>query len=244
MGKSILWGLLSGFSFLGAIGFAVSIAVTNENIHPSFYLGLAFCLVAMIFFGDKSTKAFEIWQAKLVHDIIDDESEMMHWKYSGEEWFPFAESNYVQSRKLAKWIFGVLFTCLIIGVIIVVFTAENVNGLRIEIAVGAIASFLGGLWWVTNSHYRRVKLAYFKSENPEVHIGKKGLVINREFLVVFSNKTTRVSTIEVVEKHNTQCLYFLVLMNSGDEQSKRKHYIPIPNGETVDLERFKKLLLH
>lgn len=243
MGKSILWGLIAMFSFFGSIGFAVSIAVNNENTHPFLYLGLAFCLVAMVFFGDKSAKEFEIWQAKLVQDIIDDESEMVHWEYTSEEWFPFAKSYYEKSRKLAKWIFGFLFACLAIVVIAGIFTAENVNGFRIEVSIGAVASFLGGLWWVTNAHYRRVKSAYFKSDHPEVHIGKKGMVINREFLIVFSRQHTRLSAIEVVEKYNTNCVCFHVKAQSSEGASEQKHYAPIPTGKQDEVIALRELLL-
>ena len=222
------------FFILGLSGMGICLAFYfNEHLKLNQSLlgfGVLACMAIAYFSMRQIIIANGSWKVAVKESILSGEEPIrVHWKYERAEWLAFAKQEVARKRKNARWVFLVVASCVLIGGGIYVLNTEEFIPEVFWSLLGLVALIFGLIWWSVSNFLIRQSDGYLEANDPQVHIAKTAIVINKELVLPLSTVGVSLHKLEEATKFGIPCLLFTVRVSGGEHDSYQTHYIPIPN---------------
>lgn len=244
MGKIIVWVLLGSLALFGTILFGIHAFDSAPEEQVLYIIGAVASLLISVFSIKKTVEATQSWQKDVIKKIINSPTtEIIHWKYDKKNWMEFAQPYCTENLKeKIAILLGILVIVPIVGILAYFF----VQGLSLTDVLYfgrfVFVVFLGVGLPILWAHQRKMKKDFLIVEEPEVHIHKDGMVINRNYLVSFSAFSISLIGIYNSTKYSCNTLVFKIITR-GRTVSENDFHIPIPKESTPkDFERISNFI--
>ncbi len=232
------------WTFLMILGWTSSIIArvftqAEASIIPQYWawLGVVGGMLVVYFSIQRMVKLTNTWREILKRTILDQATEIIaHWQYATAEWTEFMKREL--RRKYKGMLFGVWagVMILILGTIGVAWFNDSGERQMIYTLIENFVIMGGVLSFVVWKYQRKMDQIYLKHNPPEVHFSQQGALINREWGIPFRRVSAYLLAIEVLKKHDQDCLKLSIYELGYEANATKEHFIPIPHTREDQVE--------